>query len=414
MRFPFFITLICCLLITASALSSSQKAIDLNNRAVEFLKSQDWDSAIQMLTQASQINPRDRGIKKNLAQAYLARAQHRQKNEDYALADSDYTQAVRLDPSSEGAWMGYGLISYYQKNFDEATQRLAQAIRRFPKQKEAYLAIGYSFVEVSDLRSAVRYWKAGLEIAPGDPKITQALSQFESKVEAEKNYARSSTMHFEVHYDIQDSNNVAAVNELKIYLEQAYQSVADRLNFPTLQQKIHVVFYNNNFRQATKVDARFQGSFDGRINIPLNEYVQNQTRIKKVIVHELAHALLFQFSKKIPIWFHEGFAQATDGTPIAAAFKKLRQTGLLNAQTIQRPFVELQGQSQVEQAYSQALVMYSVLFNMGGKANLLLFAQTMQSQPNTSPNQVLQQIYRISLEQLIQKAAQAVQKGSIT
>jgi len=173
-------------------------------RGKMFFERDDYDIAIQDLTDAIKLDP-------NLAEAYMyrARAYNVEKNYDQALSDAntairlnpqlalayyargntyrrgtkdydraiaDYNQAIKLDPQYANSYLNRGL-SYHNKNdYDRAIVDYNQAIKLDPQSANAYNNRGVIYDIKKDYNRAIADFEAALRI---DPNYTLAKENLE-------------------------------------------------------------------------------------------------------------------------------------------------------------------------------------------------------------------------------------------
>ena len=115
---------------------------------------------------------------------------------------------------------------------------------------------------------------------------------------------------------------------------------------------------------------------DGAIRIRV-ETLQREPELRRVLRHELAHAVIDQKTKgNCPHWLQEGIAQFLDGTDVRATDAwLLRQTGpMIPLFRIEGPFRERDPGSR-EVAYRQSASAVSFLVSRIGRSGLLFLIQ---------------------------------------
>lgn len=100
-------------------------------------------------------------------------------------------------------------------------------------------------------------------------------------------------------------------------LDSAYMEILSELSVK-IENKIKVVLYTDKeFYDLTGFPPWIGGAYDGRIHLPLANANPDDEIFKKVIKHELTHAILHQATKgRCPTWLHEGLAQYFEGEKI--------------------------------------------------------------------------------------------------
>lgn len=100
-------------------------------------------------------------------------------------------------------------------------------------------------------------------------------------------------------------------------LDSAYMQILSELSL-SIENKIKVVLYTDKeFYDLTGFPPWIGGVYDGKIHLPLANANPDDEIFKKVIKHELTHAILHQATKgRCPTWLHEGLAQYFEGEKI--------------------------------------------------------------------------------------------------
>src|SRR5688572_1928485 len=105
-------------------------------------------------------------------------------------------------------------------------------------------------------------------------------------------------------------------------LEEAYERIGIALGaFP--QRTITVILYTQQqFQDITRAPAWAAGAYDGRIRIPVRGALDRPEELRRVLFHELAHAMVESIAPHgVPAWLAEGLAATfePDGTLRAQA-----------------------------------------------------------------------------------------------
>lgn len=108
-------------------------------------------------------------------------------------------------------------------------------------------------------------------------------------------------------------------------LDSAYMEILSELSL-SIENKIKIVLYTDKeFYDLTGFPPWIGGAYDGQIHLPLANANPDDEIFKKVIKHELTHAILHQATKgKCPTWLHEGLAQYFEGEKLQNTEKLLK------------------------------------------------------------------------------------------
>lgn len=111
-------------------MSSIDDAIALKDKGNDAFKAHDWDGAIDLYTQAIDINPFEPTFYTNRAQAQI-------KVESYGLAVSDATKAIELNPNLVKAFYRRALANTAILKHSEALKDWKTVVRKNPKDEVA-------------------------------------------------------------------------------------------------------------------------------------------------------------------------------------------------------------------------------------------------------------------------------------
>jgi hypothetical protein len=127
-----------------------------------------------------------------------------------------------------------------------------------------------------------------------------------------------------------------------------------------------MLYTEQQFRDVTMAPTWAGGVYDGRIRVPAAGAAQNPKLFERVLVHELAHAMIATIAPRgVPAWLHEGLAQHFEGDDVAAARRTIDQTGVIPLRYLEEGFSRLTG-AQARVAYDQSLLIVDALFRRPG------------------------------------------------
>ena len=174
------------------------------------------------------------------------------------------------------------------------------------------------------LESSGRFEQAvqALEKASAAEGVTQADQEaIASRLAAMRKRAKESEFqlyetsnNFRLTYRAEDSAEL--IEFVLQELETALDYLADRFGFDYPRQTIEVILYPGDVFSSVVSGgpAWAEGIFDGRMRIPLRDYMLQQPgygHLPMILRHELVHALFAQMAdnRDLPPWLNEGFAQ---------------------------------------------------------------------------------------------------------
>jgi hypothetical protein len=199
---------------------------------------------------------------------------------------------------------------------------LGRLIALAPQDPFPHLAMAELLHERDQLEEAVRHLDRATELAGKDPAIRSYLRSVAAKVRSvagtEEHLSTRESSHFIVKYDgAADPTTWTAVQDI---LEEAYREIGQKIGHFPPKPIVVVLHVQSTFYGDTGSPAWADGLFDpvlGRIHVPTQGALTDHLRLKRVLRHEFAHALLHDLqgfaSSPVPTWFNEGLAIQLSG-----------------------------------------------------------------------------------------------------
>ena len=98
------------------------------------------------------------------------------------------------------------------------------------------------------------------------------------------------------------------------YLEEQYWQITETFRHSPPQPITVQLFPEREFRSVTLAPDWAGGVYDGKIRVPLGGLTRLTPDARRVLVHELTHAVVHSKSRGgAPRWLHEGLAQMAEG-----------------------------------------------------------------------------------------------------
>lgn len=167
-----------------------------------------------------------------------------------------------------------------------------------------------TFVSSHQLEEAIALWKRA------QPHLTTAqwqavaprVAQAERDLSIERGFGGFSTDHFQIRAE--GSTDNALVQQVAQLLERDYATLSSALGVQPNRMPV-ILYTSSSFQRAAgRRDWAF-GLYDGRIRLRLDDV--GSAMAPHLVAHELAHACLATaFGPHLPLWVHEGFAQAQE------------------------------------------------------------------------------------------------------
>lgn len=330
--------------------SAAQDPTELNNRGVREAQAGRFQEAVELLRQTLELVPTDLQAKKNLSGV---------------LTD----WAVQLQEKGR---------------FDQATAALQEAHQHDPANAKALLLLGdLAYTTQDDLAAAVFLWKNALPGVSAHHRkgVLERISQAQRDLAIEKGFQPVRTAHFQIRFE--RSQDPGATDLLARVLEEEYSRLKRELGSAPSRLAV-IVYAEGSFKRiAGRQDWTF-GLYDGRIRLRLED--METDRMAPILSHELAHAFLKEmFGPRVPVWVHEGFAQAHEPSrEMTPRERDLLQgvtsgTGWVPLKWLDRRFQQPSNLEDVERAYAQSKWVVSKLVGRFGMPKFRQFLNGLRS-----------------------------------
>ncbi|MBI4313648.1 MAG: hypothetical protein HY594_02410 [Candidatus Omnitrophica bacterium] len=330
----------------AAAADSAQSSTDLNNLAVQKAKQGNFPEAIAALEQSLALAPADAIVRKNLS-----------------LMLTDY--GIRLQKEGDA---------------QKATALFLKAVEHFPENGLALAHLGnLYYLDRNDFSAALAYWRRAYPLVPPSERepLANRMQQAERDRAVERNFLTRTTPHFQIRYA--DASGGPAAARAGDLLEQRYKNLAGELG--TNPGVITAIVYSRgDFQRLSNRPDWAVGFYDGRIRVRLEDV--DAGREVWILPHELAHAFLHKiYGTRLPIWIHEGYAQAQEpARQISAREEALAgavrdRTGWVPLQWLDGRFTQPGNQDDVDRAYAQAKAAVGHLLEKNGMPKFKAFLE---------------------------------------
>jgi Flp pilus assembly protein TadD len=154
-------------LIEKAVAKDSTRFDDLYRLGVMYLDRDKVKEAIDVLTKAHVLRPKDHRVTVNLGVAFDASGRAPD-------AQAYYREALTLFPEDSVASCRLASSLYSQSKHAEATALLQEIIRKTPRAYCAYFTLGVAFADAGIYRDAIRMWRKVVELAPTSPEAVSA------------------------------------------------------------------------------------------------------------------------------------------------------------------------------------------------------------------------------------------------
>ena len=261
----------------------------------------------------SRSNPARPGADEDVAttRENLRRAQDALDKRDFELASSYYLALVQDQPELYVARVGYALSEIELGRDGLALSVVLDGLSRQPDRAELHILLGELRYREERLDDALRSWRRAFKL-DADDKLRDRILKVERELHASRYYDFASSSHFNLRYDgAVDLDLASAVID---HLEQQYWIVTESFRHSPAQPITVQLFPEREFREVTRAPEWAGGLYDGKIRVPLGGLTRLTTDAKRVLTHELTHAIVHSKSRgNAPRWLQEGLAQMAEG-----------------------------------------------------------------------------------------------------
>ncbi|HEU4685682.1 MAG TPA: peptidase MA family metallohydrolase [Nitrospira sp.] len=233
-----------------------------------------------------------------------------------------FKKAAALDPNNPVIQLNLAHAYWELRDPAMTVEFLERLAALAPDEAFSHLALAELLRDQDDLKEAARHFEMATARAAKDPAAQAYFRTVASKLrrteEAEERFQRRDSAHFTVKFDGEaDQATWTVVQDI---LEDAYREIGQKLgHFPS--KSIVVVLHTKaTFQSATGSPIWADGLYDavlGRIQIPSQGALVDRAWLRRVLRHELAHALLSDLqgsgATAIPTWLNEGLAMQLSG-----------------------------------------------------------------------------------------------------
>jgi tetratricopeptide (TPR) repeat protein len=241
----------------------------------------------------------------------LRRAQDALESRDFELASSYYLALIQDQPDLYVARVGYAVSEIELGRDGLALSAVLDGINSQPDRAELHILLGELRYRDERLDDALRSWRRAFELAPDD-KLRDRILKVERELHASRYYDFASSSHFNLRYDGEVDLDLA--NAVIEHLEEEYWVVTESFRHAPVQPITVQLFPEREFREVTRAPEWAGGLYDGKIRVPLGGLTRLTTDAKRVLTHELTHAVVHSKSRgNAPRWLQEGLAQMAEG-----------------------------------------------------------------------------------------------------
>ncbi|HKH75235.1 MAG TPA: hypothetical protein VKA59_27950 [Vicinamibacterales bacterium] len=283
---------------------------------------------------------------------------------DAAGASKLFAAGLAKEPDQPALLLGAGVAAHLLGQSKEAAVPLRRALDLDPRLTFASILLGQIAYSDGDVAAAITIYEKALTHAPNHPHLAAKLKAWRADADASTGFTERRFDRFRVMFQ-GHADNVLATRATEI-LEAAFWRIGKALGSYPSEPVVVMLYTEQQFRDITQAPTWAGGIYDGRIRVPAAGAVQSPQLFERVLIHELAHALIASIAPRgVPTWLHEGLAQYFEGDDAAAARRRVDKIGVIPLQYLEGSFSQLTA-AQALLAYDESLVVVAKLFQRPG------------------------------------------------
>jgi hypothetical protein len=225
----------------------------------------------------------------------------------------------------------------------------------------------------------IEWMERAVELAPEREPYRKLLERWKKELEAESEFQRDRSVHFELSYDGWREQLLDAAPDVLDELERHYIDLALVFGLQPAERgrpRIPVVLYRREqFTDITGLADWAGGSYDGTIRVPMQEGRALDAALSALLRHELVHAFVREAGGgDVPAWLNEGLAQWLQRdarADLEHARRIAKEQPWIELERLQRGFAKLGAPALVETAYAQSLAFVVYIEEVHGRQALL-------------------------------------------
>ena len=296
---------------------------------------------------------------------------------EVARAGKLFAEGLAREPDQPALLLGAGVAAHLLGRSEEATVPLRRALDLNPRLTLASILFGQIAYSDGNVADAIKIYESALTHAPNHPLLTAKLEAWRADADASAGFTERRFDRFRVMFQGHADNGLAArATEI---LESAFWRIGNALGTYPSEPVVVMLYTEQQFRDITQAPTWAGGIYDGRIRVPAAGAVPSSRLFERVLVHELAHAMIARMAPRgVPAWLHEGLAQYFEGDDAAAARRRVKKIGVIPLQYLEGSFSRLTAE-QAALAYDESLAIVARLCQRPGMNWNALFSALNES-----------------------------------
>ena len=237
---------------------------------------------------------------------------------DSARAAKLFKEALTQEPDDPVLLFGAGTAAHLGGRPKDATSYLRRALEHDPRLTPASQLFGEIAYAEGDVALAIATYEKALKYAPNESHLTTRLAAWRTEAATHRDFEERRFDRFRVMFQGQSDASLAA--QTTEMLDAAFWQIGRKLGAYPAETVVVMLYTDKQFRDITRAPEWSDGVYDGRIRVPAAGATRSLESFKRVLIHELAHAMIANTaSRGVPTWLHEGLAQYFVGDDPQAA-----------------------------------------------------------------------------------------------
>jgi tetratricopeptide (TPR) repeat protein len=276
-----------------------------------------------------------------------------------------FNEALTLRPNDPVLLTGAGAALQAEGRPRDAMVRLKQAVALKPDLTVASILLGDIAFDEGDATLAIKTYENALKFKPGERVLVSKLKEWKQETETHRSFESERYDRFRVMFEGRAEQ--ATATQAVSVLERSFWRIGEKLGSHPPGTIVTILYTEQQFRDITRAPEWSGGQYDGRIRIPVAGASRDPALFERVLVHELAHAMLDAIGRsRVPAWLHEGLAQHFEGGDVQAARRRMRATpGSIPLRQLERGFSRLDSR-EAQMAYDESLLAATVMLDRPG------------------------------------------------